>query len=114
MTEAVQEKVQSKWREFDAKTLGLEKDDIKFKTGPFKLSAGILNGEEGLKGKEIKAILLRHVGKDWGEADKNENDASLSNGGRVMSIYTVREKQVWILTEFGGADTKMLFPEEYE
>jgi len=102
-------------RALPLKVLGLTEDDLTFEAGELCISKGVAKAvdNEDLKSKELKALFLRHVSGDWGEGDKTENDAGRASGGRIMSIYTIREIQVWIITELGGAHTTMLFPDEY-
>ncbi len=95
-----------------------------------------------LTNKEIKPLLERHVTGDWGklgtcqkvELTPAEREAgyskalvltsdvaklnklcTLGGGGRVMSEYIVKQKEVWILTDIAGDSVKttILLPSEY-
>ena len=61
--------------------------------------------------------LHRHVTGDWGdvaEEDAQENELSLKNGFRLMSVYhTSKGVKIWIITERDRSVTTILFPEEY-
>ncbi len=62
-------------------------------------------------------FLSRHIRGDWGdlcEDDKVENELSLKQGFRLMSSYTVSEKErLWIITEADRSTTTLLLPSEY-
>ena len=70
---------------------------------------------------EMFALIGRHRTGDWGEvcaSDAAANDASLMDGSRVLSSYTVRGEQVWIITDAADDNgerlaTTILTPEEY-
>lgn len=59
----------------------------------------------------------RHVGGDWGEVDEDdarENEFSLENDLRLMSVYTLKTNvRIWIITEADRSATTILLPEEY-
>ena len=60
---------------------------------------------------------LRHRRGDWGDLkdeDKEENEASLREGFRILSAY-VSETGIrfWIITEADRSSTCVLLPEEY-
>lgn len=65
-------------------------------------------------------LLTRHASGDWGEvcgADRKENEKSLKNGWRIMSVYSVGpeggKEKVWIITEADRSATTILLPSEY-
>ncbi len=74
-------------------------------------------------------ILDRHASGDWGEVgpeDARENELSVREGFRVLSVYQLdraladaaREPadpraRVWIITEADRSSTCILLPEEY-
>jgi len=68
-------------------------------------------------GERIETFLARHATKDWGdvcEADKKENDFSLTRGFRLLSAYTLQNgRKIWIITEADRSVTTLLLPEEY-
>lgn len=67
-------------------------------------------------------LIFRHVRGNWGcvsADDKAANDASVRDGSRIISAYTLSTgTKVWVLTEAEGDDgvramTTVLLPEEY-
>ena len=68
-------------------------------------------------------LLNRHFEGDWGEIcdeDRKLNEASVIDGNRVMSCYTVgpSSEKVWVITEAMNdegyrAATTILLPSEY-
>jgi len=64
----------------------------------------------------INALVFRHLRGDWGdvsEADAKENDFSVKNGFRIMSVYTIDGDTIWIITEADRSATTFLKPGEY-
>jgi hypothetical protein len=62
------------------------------------------------------ALLRRHQTGDWGEIgdeDRRENELSLRQGFRLMSVYSVNDTKVWIITEADRSATTILLPSEY-
>ena len=62
------------------------------------------------------ALLRRHQTGDWGEIgdeDRRENERSLRQGFRLMSVYTVNDTKIWIITEADRSATTILLPSEY-
>jgi hypothetical protein len=48
------------------------------------------------------------------EADRRENELSLENGFRLLSVYKDRnETKFWIITEADLSATTVLLPEDY-
>lgn len=68
-------------------------------------------------GQEPMTLLSRHVGGDWGEVrdeDRLENDLSLRDGFRLLSVYRLEDDTVvWVITEADRSSTCLLLPEEY-
>ena len=62
-------------------------------------------------------FLRRHVAGDWGhmdDHDRRENDFSVSNGFRILSVYsTAKGVKLWVITEADRSSTCVLLPEEY-
>lgn len=61
-------------------------------------------------------LLQRHQSGDWGsipEEDAAENQASVTNGNRILSSYPVGNDQIWIITEADRRRTTLLLPSEY-
>jgi len=86
-------------------------------------SLGIVVGTQGAvdtleaAGQSRQAFLDRHSHGDWGDvpdADKQENDFSLTYGFRILSSYTTTAgERIWVLTEADRSATTILLPEEY-
>ena len=68
-------------------------------------------------GRTFQEFLDRHASGDWGEIDVddwNANEEALTSGARLMSVYTVSDKQkIWIITESDRACTTLLLPDDY-
>jgi hypothetical protein len=62
-------------------------------------------------------LLGRHLQGDWGsvpDEDRAANDDALTLGNRILSSYTLGEKdKVWIITEHDRSSTCILLPSEY-
>jgi len=75
------------------------------------------NAVEQIPCGEISKALLRHVFGDWGEVceeDRRENDLSLREGFRLLSVYTTSTgTKFWIITEADRSVTTVLMPEDY-
>lgn len=67
--------------------------------------------------EEIVASLSRHVRGDWGDCcpeDRAANDAALTDGSRLFSVYhTAGRVRFWIITERDRSVTTVLLPEDY-
>ncbi len=61
--------------------------------------------------------LGRHARGDWGLVDKQdwrENDLSLREGYRLLSVYEDRaSRKFWIITEADRSVTTILLPSDY-
>jgi hypothetical protein len=61
--------------------------------------------------------LLRHLKGDWGEVDEHdrlENELSVRQGWRILSVYTLTNgTKVWVITEADRSVTTFLLPDEY-
>jgi hypothetical protein len=61
--------------------------------------------------------LQRHQAGDWGdvdEHDRQENELSLKNGFRLLSVYhAANGVKFWIITEADRSATTVLLPEDY-
>jgi hypothetical protein len=66
---------------------------------------------------DILRGLQRHQAGDWGdmdEHDRQENELSLKNGFRLLSVYhAVNGIKFWIITEADRSATTVLMPEDY-
>lgn len=86
----------------------------KFPTGRLMMTSG---AHAELSEAEVFNALFRHVSGDWGdlcEQDRDENDAALKRGGRLLSRYCSQTGTIfWIITECDRSVTTVLLPEEY-
>jgi len=68
-------------------------------------------------GQDAGQLLRRHQSGDYGDLcteDRQENELSVANALRIMSVYTLaNEVKVWIITEADRSATTILLPEEY-
>ena len=66
---------------------------------------------------DILCGLQRHQAGDWGdvdEHDRQENELSLKNGFRLLSVYHAASGvKFWIITEADRSATTVLLPEDY-
>lgn len=68
------------------------------------------------RGINAYGLLQRHASGDWGELtedDKQLNRRAVENGGQVLSSYSERDAQIWVITEGDRSVTTILLPEEY-
>ena len=70
-----------------------------------------------LNQEDVATCLKRHQNCDWGECsgeDARENDLSLKEGFRILSVYLDRhDTKFWIITEADRSITTVLLPSEY-
>ena len=75
------------------------------------------NALEHIPNPEILAALQRHLTGDWGdvdEHDREENELSLKEGFRLLSVYrSAAGVKFWIITEADRSATTVLLPEDY-
>lgn len=66
---------------------------------------------------DVRVALRQHSRGDWGELcadDIKENELSLSQGGRLVSVYRDRNAtKFYIITEPDRSATTILLPEDY-
>jgi hypothetical protein len=66
---------------------------------------------------DIARALIRHGKGDWGDvsgADREENELSLKDGYRLLSVYHDRKGvKFWIITEADRSATTVLLPDDY-
>ncbi len=86
----------------------------KFQLGRLVATPGVL---EQIPRPELFAAVRRHQCGDWGDVDtcdKQENDAALRDGGRILSMYhSAEETKFWVITETDRSYTTVLLPREY-
>jgi hypothetical protein len=75
------------------------------------------NALERLSQDDILTAIGRHQAGDWGEvdeADRKENELSLTEGSRLLSVYrAVSGVKFWLITEADRSVTTVLMPEDY-
>jgi hypothetical protein len=66
---------------------------------------------------DVSLCLARHARCDWGDigdADRRENELSLTQELRLFSVYHDRNNtKFWIITEADRSVTTILLPEDY-
>jgi hypothetical protein len=72
----------------------------------------------GISGDDISTYLARHQSGDWGDIDahdRRENQLSLEQEFRLMSVYTlsITGAKIWVITEADRSSTCVLLPQEY-
>ena len=74
------------------------------------------NAADQLAAEDIQNALTRHAAGDWGEVceeDRKENELSLKEGYRLLSVYRSGDAKFWIITERDRSVTTVLMPEDY-
>ena len=75
------------------------------------------HAKDRLHPEDVFLSLTRHARCDWGECGANdaaENELSLSEGFRLLSVYHDRNRvKFWIITEADRSATTILLPEDY-
>jgi hypothetical protein len=85
----------------------------KFPLGQIVITA---NAAQRLDTAAVHEGLGRHATGDWGDIcpeDACENELSLNEGYRLMSVYGTGERRFWIITEADRSVTTVLMPEDY-
>jgi hypothetical protein len=88
-----------------------------FTLGQVVATPGALKAIEA-SGDSLFSYLTRHQSGDWGDVDahdRKENQLSLEQGSRLMSVYTlsITGVKIWVITEADRSSTCILLPEEY-
>ena len=75
------------------------------------------NAAHTLHAGDVFDALQRHARGDWGQVsavDAAENERSITEGCRLLSVYTDRNGQkFWIITECDRSATTVLLPEDF-
>ena len=86
----------------------------KFPLGQTVITPG---ARDTLNPEDVQAALRRHASGDWGDvgdADRRENELSLTQGFRLLSAYTLSNgTKLWIITEADRSATTLPFPSKY-
>src|SRR4051794_2633423 len=86
----------------------------KFPLGQIVITA---NANAQLDSQAVNEGLIRHASGDWGEVceeDRKENELSLKEGYRLLSVYRSGKTKFWIITEADRSVTTVLMPEDYQ
>ena len=88
------------------------KDEGRFPLGETVITS---NAKSRLTTFDAIESLKRHHRGDWGDvADPKENERSLAEGGRLLSVYYTGDGlKFWIITEADRSVTTILLPEDY-
>jgi hypothetical protein len=72
---------------------------------------------ETLNADDVQRSIARHAKGDWGDLephDRTENELSLKQGFRLLSMYTDRSgTKFYVITEADRSVTTILLPSEY-
>lgn len=75
------------------------------------------NALDVLSQADILEGISRHARGDWGEIcaeDRKENELSLVEGFRLMSVYRAADgTKFWVITEADRSATTVLLPDDY-
>jgi hypothetical protein len=75
------------------------------------------HAKDVLHPEDVPLCLARHARCDWGDvcdADRRENELSLTHELRLFSVYHDRDNtKFWIITEADRSATTILMPEDY-
>jgi hypothetical protein len=75
------------------------------------------NALEAIPSDDVRRALIRHAKGDWGDVcddDRRENEVSLKQGYRLMSVYRAADGTAfWIITEADRSVTTVLLPDDY-
>jgi hypothetical protein len=74
------------------------------------------NAADMLDAVAVHDGLRRHAAGDWGDLgpeDTKENELSLKEGFRLLSVYGTGEGRFWIITEADRSVTTVLMPQDY-
>jgi hypothetical protein len=74
------------------------------------------NAADRLDAAAVQEALRRHASGDWGDIcpeDACQNELSLKEGLRLMSVYGSGERKFWIITEADRSVTTVLIPDDY-
>lgn len=89
---------------------------IRFPLGQTVATPGALEAMEAA-GQNPLELFQRHQRGDWGDIgpeDAAENELSLNEGFRLMSVYTLKTNvKVWLITEADRSVSTILLPEDY-
>ena len=93
---------------------GTISDVARFPSGQIVITT---NAQRMLHPEDVQPALARHLRGDWGdcgEEDRQENELSLREGFRLLSVYhDCNRVRFWIISEADRSATTILLPEDY-
>jgi len=94
-----------------------ESVELLFTLGQLLATPGAL-AAIGVSGDDLSIYPARHQSGDWGDVDahdRKENQLSLEQGFRLMSVYTlsITGVKIWVITEADRNSTAVRLPDEY-
>lgn len=92
-----------------------KEDTQLFRTGTIVITPGAAHLLEQ-HNKGPKEFLDRHVTGDWGRVEGEDllsNKAGVKDKGMLMSVYPIKQDELWIITDHGHGATTLLLPKEY-
>jgi hypothetical protein len=110
-----------KWTDNKRKKRMIQVSKPLFQLGQVVATPGAIEAMQKA-GQVAWEFLSRHVAGDWGIVDADDkaaNDASLKDGSRILSAYTLNTgEKIWVITEATDdqgkrAATTILLPDEY-
>jgi hypothetical protein len=107
------EVILSCWQGLKEKQSVVTAEDPPLELGQVVMTRGV---DDAFPRVELRPYLERHRNHDWGSISKHDhavNQEALKTGERVMSVYDVMGKTIWIITEADRSITTILLPSEY-
>ncbi len=112
------EQLYEAWQEHTACAIQMPLFVLRFDPGQFVTTR---NAHATFYGFEIRHALARHLNGDWGEVkedSKRLNSKAIKDGSRILSAYTYRGHEMWVITNAEGEDgkrdaTTVLLPGDY-
>lgn len=98
---------------------------VLFELGQLVATAGVAEAMSSCEEfrQFVWSSLNRYIQGDWGdleEPDKELNDESVEDEGRILAAYNAPAdlplnyvEKIWIITEWDRSVTTILFPDEY-
>lgn len=68
---------------------------------------------------KLPSFFTRHECGDWGDLsqeDQQANERALKEGGRIQSVYTLKNtgQKLWVVTEADRSKTTLMIADEYQ
>lgn len=90
----------------------------KFPLGQLAMTCGVYDALDthAFTYPQIQECINRHAAGDWGDVcpeDKASNDQAVTGDARIVSVYTVANQKIYVITEADRSSTTVLLPSEY-